>query len=375
MSRLQQTLTLARRTVTEQRLRRRAYAIAALGLALFSLEPRPYVARAKIVPQDGSSIGLSSMMNSLGGQFQGFAALLGGAKQPIDLYLAVARSYEVTTLVVARLHLDDAAHYGSDQAARMALERAVDVHTLTGGVIEVEVREHNPHEAVALSQAYVTAITARLNALGLERVHRKRDVVMARFRDAGTRVAQAETALRSFRLNHNLAEPESQLGAELSLRAGLQAQLQARIVQLSTLQHFQGDDNPQIQAIQSDIAGLRAQIARSAAPANGSSGPNIAGLSDVAGRYFDLYRDYRFAQALYEVYARSSEEVSVEALTAEGASDAQVIEQPRLDIDRKFNIGAVALLMLVVLGAFFTEVYAPATELRLPLISRERDEP
>lgn len=375
MTRLDAISAMGRRIVGERALRLRAYAAAGLVLALLSLVPQPYVARAKIVPQDGSSIGLSSMMNALGSQFQGFAALLGGAKQPTDLYLAVARSYEVTTLVIARLHLDDAAHYGSGRVARKALDRAVDVHTLTGGVIEVEVREHDPQDAVALTQAYVAAITTRLNTLGLDRVHRKRDVVMARFRDAGQRVSQAEAALRAFRLAHNLAEPESQLGAELSLRAGLQAQLQAKTVQLSTLEHFQGDDNPQILALQSDIAGLRTQIARSANPAAGSSGPNIAGLSDVAGRYFDLYRDYRFAQALYEVYARSSEEVAVETLTAEGASDAQVIEQPRLDIDRKFNIGAVALLALVVLAAFFTEIYAPATGMRLPLISPEHDEP
>eukprot|EP01037_Dinobryon_pediforme_P010333 gene10333-10399_t len=355
------TLIGAASVVAEPRLRRRAYALLAIVLALLSLEPQPFVARAKIVPQDGNSIGLGSMMNALGSQFQGFAALLGGARQPIDLYLAVARGYEVTTLVIQRLGLQDGGHYGSDHAARRALDRAVDVHSLTGGVIEIEVREHDPAAALALTQAYVAAITTRLNTLGLDRIDRKRAVVQARFREAGTRVTQAEAALRAFRLGHNLAEPEAQLGAELSLRAGLQAQLQARIVQLSTLERFQSAANPQIQSMQSEIAALRSQIARSVAPENGAAGPNMAGLSEVSGRYFDLYRDYRFAQALYDVYARASEEVAVEALAAEGAADAQIIEHPRLDIDRKVNIGPLALLVLVLLAAGFTEFYAPAT--------------
>ncbi len=38
---------------------------------------------------------------------------------------------------------------------------------------------------------------------------------------------------------------------------------------------------------------------------------------------------------------------------------------PRLDDDRKFNISAVALLALVIALALFTEVYAPATGIRL----------
>ena len=81
----------------------------------------------------------------------------------------------------------------------------------------------------------------------------------------------------------------------------------------------------------------------------------------------DKYRDYRFAQALYEVYARSSEEVAVETLAAETASDVQLIEAPRLDSDRKVNVPAVALLALLIALALFTEIYAPATGIDLRL--------
>ena len=72
------------------------------------------------------------------------------------------------------------------------------------------------------------------------------------------------------------------------------------------------------------------------------------------------------------MYARSSEEIAVESLAAETASDAQVIEAPRLDADRKYNISAVALLALVIALALFTEVYAPATGIRLALIGDGR---
>ncbi|MDF2603664.1 capsule biosynthesis protein [Sphingomonas sp.] len=352
--------------VRDPRWRLRVYGALAVVLAVLCLVPQPYEARAKLVPQEPGSLGLGSTMNALGGQLGGFAALLGGAKQPIDLYLTIARGREVADAVIARLKLAD--RYGSERKAQLALAKKVDVHSLTGGVIEIETRSRDAEEAQALTRAYVAAVTDRLNALSRDRVIRKQQVVRARFREAGERVVKAEAALQAFRRRNRLAEPEAQLGAELSLRAGLQAQLQAKQVELQTLRQFQGDENPQLRAVQSEVAALRAQIARTADPASGAAGPNVAGLSEVSGAYLDLYRDYRFAQALYEVYARSSEEIAVEALAAETASDAQVIEAPRLDADRKYNVPAVALLVLVIALALFTEVYAPATGIRLPLL-------
>jgi hypothetical protein len=353
---------MMRRFLADTRKRRIGYAALALVLALLCAVPRPYVARAKVVPQDANSIGLGAMTNAAG-QLQGLGALLGGAKTPIDMYLAVSRGTEVTDAVIARLKLD--ARYGGIEAARHKLAKKADVHSLTGGIVEVEVRTHDPAEAVAITKAYVGAISDRLGMLGEDRIRRKREVVEQRFKQAATKLVQAEAALNAFRRRFNLAQPEAQLGSALSLRAGLQAQLQAKQVELQTLEKFQGPENPQLLGVQSEIASLRGQIAQTASPEGGPAGPNVAGLSEVSGEYLDRYRDYRFAQALYEVYARTSEEVAVETLAAETASDVQVIEAPRLDADRKYNIPAVALLVLVVLAALFTEVYAPATGIRL----------
>jgi len=345
--------------------RRIAYTVLVLVLAVLCIVPRPYVARAKVVPQDSSSIGLGSMTNAVGGQAQGFAALLGGVKTPVDLYLAIGRGTEVTDSVIARMNLVGPDAYPSVSKARLALAKRVDIHSLTGGIVEVEVRTHDPVFAQQLTQTYVRAISDRLTALGEDRVKRKQAVVQRRFKEAAGRVIAAESALGEFRRRNNLAAPEAQLGSALSLRAGLEAQLQAKLVELSTLEQFQGPENPQLMAVRAEVAQLRTQIAQSSRPDTGPAGPNVAGLTEVSGEYLNLYRDYRFAQALYEVYARSSEEVAVETLAAETATDVQIVEAPRLDDDRKFNVSAIALLALVIALALFTEVYAPATGIRL----------
>jgi uncharacterized protein involved in exopolysaccharide biosynthesis len=360
--------------VGDPRKRRTAYLVVALILALLCVLPRPYVARAKVLPQDASSIGLGSMMNALGAQLQGLAALFGGAKQPVDLYLAIARGTEVTDDVIRRLKLVGPDGYSSLDRARLAMEKKVDIHTLTGGIIEVEVRTHDAREAEALTSNYVKAIGDRIVALNRDRVERKRKVVLDRYADASARVVTTEAALSAFRRRNQLAAPEAELGAALSVRTGLDAQLQAKQVELQMLQQFRGPDSVELQAVQSQIESLRAQIARAGEPGKGVTGPSVAGMSAISGEYLDLFRDYRFAQALYDVYARSSEEVAVESLAGEIASHVQVIEAPHVDPDRKYNIPAVALLVLVVLAAAFTELYAPATGIDLRLTKRRDGE-
>jgi hypothetical protein len=350
----------------DTRQRRWAYVILVAVLALLCIIPRPYVARAKVSPQDISSIGLGSMLGGVGAQFQGLASLLGGGRQPVDMYLAVSRSIETTDDVIRRLKLVGPSGYASLDDARRALDRKVDIHSLTGGIIEVEVRTHDTREAEALTSAYVQAISRRLVTLGRERVERKRKVVLDRFKEAATRVTTSEAKLNEFRLRNRIAEPQSELGAAVQIRAGLEARLQAKLVELRIAQEFKGPENPQFVALQSEIATLRDQLARTTKPDEGAGGPNAAGLSAISGDYLNLYRDYKFSQALYEVYARTSEEVAVESLAGETASDVQVIEAPRIDVDRKFNIPAVALLALVILTALFTELYAPATGIVLP---------
>ncbi len=358
--------------IDDPRKRRRVYAGLAIILAILCVFPQPYVARAKVMPQDPSSIGLGGMMGALGAQFQGLASLFGGSRQAIDVDLAVGRSSEVADRVIKDLKLVGPDGYSTMNKARKALSRKVDVHSLTGGIIEIETRTYNAEQATALTKAYVQSISDRIIHLGNDRINRKRKIVMDRFKQAADRVSEAEARLSEFRRRNNLASPEAQLGSALSIRAGLQAELQARQVELNTLREFQGPENPELRAVQSAIASLQAEIARTAQPATSAAGPNVAGLSQVSGEYFDLYRDYRFAQALYEVYSRASEEVAVEMLAGDTASDVQVIEATRLDADRKYNIPAVALLALVILCALFTEIYAPATGIDLRL-RRTRD--
>jgi hypothetical protein len=354
--------------------RRIVYLIAAVLAAILIFFPRPYLARAKIVPQDTSASAASTtaLLGALGGGPQSIGSLLSGGRTSNDLYLLIGRSDSVAEGVIKQLGLAGPGRkYPTVRKAKIELEDDVDVHMLLGGAMEIETKLHDPDEAVRLTAAYTDAISRQLANFGRQLIENKQRIVQRRFADATVRVAQAENALDAFRRANNLAEPEQQLSSELLQRATLEAQLQARQVELQTQSQFRGPESAELAGLRSEIAGLRAQIARTTRPASELAGPNVAGLSALQTRYLSLFRDLRFQQSIYDVYQRSAEQVEVEQLAAESASYIQTIDPAHLDPDRKYNVWAIGLFALVVLLAFFTEWYAPATGLFGRRVRRE----
>lgn len=348
-------------------LRRIAYLVIGILLALLCVFPEPFVARAKLLPQDSSSAGLGQILNSLGGQLSSFANLLTGGRPPNDLYLVIGRSDRVTSDVVNALGLARPGdEYGSVRAAKVALHKASEVHLLVGGVVEVEVQSFDAGKAERIAQAYVTAISKNVGELGRQTIVSKRAIVAQRFREASERVRSTEAAVDDFRRRNRLPSPEAQLGSALSLRTDLQARLQAKLVELQILSQNAGPDNPSLRNAQAEVASLRATIARTTTPSETAAGPNLGGLSGLSSQYQNLYRDARFAQALYDVYTRASEQVAVEELVAERATYIQIVEPVHLDAERHYNVWAIGLLAALALLAVFTEIYAPATGLRWP---------
>ena len=350
--------------VRDTRKRRLAYLVLSIIMGILIFFPRPYVARAKIVPQDTSATAASttSLLGALGSNTQSIGSLLTGGRPSNDLYLIIGRSDSVADDVIKSLNwVGPGKRFSSNRQAKLFLDRHVDVHLLLGGVMEVETKLYNADDALKITTAYEHAVSRQLASFGRQIIQNKQRILAQRFRDSLNRVSKAEVALDAFRRAHNLAEPEQQLGSELAQRAALEAQLQAKRVELQTKSQFRAPESNEIEAIRSDIAGLQAQIARTARPATSAAGPNVAGLTALSLRYLNLFRDLKFQQSIYDIYQRSAEQVEVEALASESASYIQVIDPAYIEPHRQFNLWAVAGLFVVLLAAAFTEWYAPAT--------------
>jgi len=347
--------------------RRLTFAVAALILAVLCIWPRQYTARADLMPDDSGG-GLSSLLGGGGaGGLLSLGALLGN-HQSIEADLTIGRSQAVLRDVVVRLRLVGREGFGDLLHTQSKLREKVDVAAIRGSILQITVNDRDPAFARAIVSAYVEAIQDRLTSLNLQQATQKRVVATNRMSQAVARLTAAQTALADFRNRNRLAAPEAQLGAAVSLLAQLQGKLQAKQVELATLRQFATSGNVQVQAAQAEIVGLQGQIAEAQARSRGPGAQNLAGMAAESTEYLNLYRDERFADALYEIYRQALEKVTIDELSANVTMD--VIEPPYVDPARQYNTPAVGLLVLVILLAGCAEYYVVA-----PPIGRARAAP
>lgn len=357
----------------ERRLRLIIYAVLGAVLAVLCLFPRPFMARAKVVPGDNAASLFS--LSSGGSQLQNLASLFGD-RSATEVTLQLAKSDAVGRDVVARLQLAGPGRpYADERSALVALGKRVDIHSLLGGIIEFETHAYDQDWALAVTKAYVDAMSDRMGAYVRSQVLRKRRIVEDRLGSSQERLVQAQAQLEAFRKANRIADPSAQLGEQLTVRAGLEGQLQAKQVELSTLRAIAGPENPRLKAVAGQVASLQAQIARAATPSEGQPSPNVGAISAITLTYVRLYRNYVFAQGVSDVYSRAAEEIAVQEIVSQDRAQLSVIDTPHVDAERYFNTTAVALLALLAALVVFIEVYAPATGLFDPGAAPRRADP
>ena len=326
----------------------------ALLLGGLTLWPRHYRAETELMPQDSGG-GLSSALAQQGaGAILDLGALVGG-KQSIEADLTIAKSHAVIIKVIDKLHLVGRPGFGTPQAAENKLKRKMDIIAVRGSILQITVRDADPAFAKAFAEAVATSIQDRLADLSLLQADQRRAVASNRLREANLRLATAQSALSRFQLANKLPSPETQLGQGLSRLAGLEAQLQAKELELNNLQQVATGNNIQVQVVQSAIAGLRQQIARAQNTTGDPLAPKISDITQANAEYFNIYREEQLATILQQVYIRYMEELEIDELSIH--QNLNIIEPAYVDPKRQYNTIALALLIVVLMAAVAAEFY------------------
>lgn len=325
------------------RIRRSIFAALIIGLGVLSLFPRVYAAEITLAPQESNTAGLSAILQQLGGNY---AALL-GRTQPVEVDLAIARSFEVRKAVVRSLGVRDNESSAEFRRALKKLESKADVQAMRGNLLHIEIRDADANRALFIARAYSGAMRDRLAQLSREATADKRTILDARFAEARERLSRAEGAVSAFRRANQLVTPDTQLDLAVQQLATVQGQLKAKQVELQTALQFGTPQNFQVERIRAEVSALQEQVRAADERVRSGGGLTAAGIAPIALRYQNLMRELKFSEALYDSYTRYLEGAAIEELTAE--YNLQEIEPPFIDPDTHFNTVPLALLILVLM--------------------------
>ena len=317
-----------------------AVGLVALGLA-FVMTPI-YTARTTFLPPQQQQSGMASALASLGG----LAGLAGaaGIKSPADQYVALMQSVSATDRLIDQFELMQVYESKYRFEARRALEQNTRIAIgKKDGLISVEVDDENPQRAAEMANAYVEELRRMTSVLAVSEAQQRRLFFEKELKDARDQLDKAQQALQASGFNVGALRAEPRAAAESYAR--LKAEITAAEVRTQVLRGSLADSSPEVQRQLAQLSALRAQLARLEQAADANVGPD----------YLTKYREFKYRETLFELFARQYEIARVDE-SREGALiqvvDVAVPPEYKSKPKRLFIAVAATLLSLLLLGMF-----------------------
>ncbi len=308
-----------------------------LALAMtFAIAPT-FTATTKFMPPQQQQSGAAAMLSSLGA-LGGLAGAATGIKNPADQYVAFMKSRSVLDVMVDRFKLMDRYESKFREDARKELEKNSIIASGKDGLITIDVDDVDPQVAAQIANAYVEELGHLLNRLAVTEAQQRRLFFEKQLGSAKDNLVKSEQALKASGVNSS-ALKASPIAAVEGL-AKLKAAITAQEVKLASMRGYLAESAPDFKQAQTELFAMRSQMARAEQeePAAGAKGAD----SD----YIAKYRDFKYHETLFELFAKQYEMARVDE-SREGAV-IQVVDvaQPpeRKSKPKKANIALMTTL-------------------------------
>ena len=288
-----------------------AVGVAALGIS-FLVTPT-FTAQVSFLPPQQSQGMAASLSNSLGA-LGGMAGAAAGLKNPADQYVSFLKSNSIEDALIDRFKLMDRYKADYKQDARKTLEGNVKIASGKDGIITVDVDDHDPQFAADLANAHVEELTRLMGRLAVTEAQQRRQFFEQQLKGTKDKLAAAEIALGETGVNASVlkSDPTSAVAAV----ATLQAQVTAQEVKLGVMRGYLAESAPEFKQAMTELLNLRAQLAKQS--------KDGAEPKAVQGDYINRYRDFKYQETLYELFAKQFEMAKLDE-AREGAT-IQVVD-------------------------------------------------
>jgi capsule polysaccharide export protein KpsE/RkpR len=251
------------------------------------------------MPPQQQQSGAAAMLAGLGA-LGGLAGAAGGLKSPADQYVAFLKSNSVQDALIDRFKLTDRYESKFRADTRIALTSSVLIASGKDGLISIDVSDKEPVFAAQLANAHVEELRILLNRIAVTEAQQRRLFFENQLNKTKENLVIAEQALKSSGVNSGAlkANPQAAVEGLARLKAGVTAQE----IKLSSMRGYLTESAPDFKQAQVELAALRGQLARAE-----REEPAIVGASSGASDYIAKFRDFKYQETLFELFAKQYE--------------------------------------------------------------------
>lgn len=279
-----------------------AVGIAALGISF--LIPPTYTAKTQFLPPQQQQSAAVSMLASLG-SLGGLAGAVGGIKNPTDQFIAYMKSVTLKDTLIDRFKLIERYKAKTKTDARFTLMGRVRLSSGKDGLISVEVDDKDPQFAADLANAHVEELAKLLSKLATTEAQQRRLFFEKQLAHAKYKLIQSEIALKATGVSGTVlkSNPSSAVAAV----AALQASVTAQEVKLGAMRGYLAQTAPDVKQAMDELANLKLHLAKQERDT-----PSSGGKALTEGDYITKYREFKYNETLFELFAKQFELAKVD---------------------------------------------------------------
>ena len=273
-------------------------AIGGAAAAITGFIAPTYTAITTFMPPQQAQASVASALASLG-PLAGLAGLAGGGGglgNSAERYVALMRSVTLSDRLIAHFDLMTVYESKFKVDARNSLTNRVQISVgKKDGLIKVAVDDHSPQRAADIANRYITELYLLTQSLAVTEAQQRRKFFEQELKISRNRLVQAQQSLQASGFNAGALKAEPKAAADAYAR--LKAEVTAAEVKLQTLRGSLADGAPEVLNQLSTLTALRAQLARLEQATESAGGPD----------YIGKYREFRYQETLFELYAKQFE--------------------------------------------------------------------
>jgi capsule polysaccharide export protein KpsE/RkpR len=344
---------------------RRLVQLAVVALVIFTavafLIPKRYEAVARLMPPDQSN-SASAMLGALtakGGDVLGAAAgdVL-GLRTSGATVVGVLNSRTLQDDLIKQFDLRKVYSTKSyDDARKILLQRTDVAEDKKSGIIMISVQDRDAQRAALLAKAYIDDLNVRIAQLSTSAARREREFLEARLTSVKQQLDESTLQLSKFSSRNMTFDPQIQGKAMIEAASTLQGQLIAAETELTGLEQVYGPENSRVRAASARVGELRSKLrGMSGAGDNkagtGQLGPSLEQLPLLGNTYYDLARQAKINETVYEVLTRQYELAKVQE--AKEVPSIRVLDEPVVPEHKIWP----PRLIIILLGTMMTLIIA-----------------
>lgn len=290
--------------------------LAGLGTLAYSFTITPsFTAITRILPPQTQGSSFAAALNNLGtlGNIAGAAT---GIKSPVDQYIGFLYSETIQDQIIQKFNLAERYQRPLKEDLRKILGGSVIAQSGKDGMIVIAATDVDPKFAADLANAHVDQLKSLLNSLAITEAQQRRKFFQKQLEMASKDLATAEIALKSSSIESESIKVNPT--ATLQAISSAQERITAQEIKLASLGTYLTSNTPQYQQALQALAAMKSKLMELQSSTSNKSGDD----------FIAKYRDYKYREAMLELYARQYEVAKLDEAREGGSVQVVDVAQP-----------------------------------------------